>query len=86
LSLFFLGILAIFIAGRQLSYFENHRQAIVFSSSVNVKSGPGEQLHTLFVIHEGTKVNTLESNNGWEKIRLANGNEGWIKAADVKEI
>ncbi|MDB5008770.1 MAG: Tetratricopeptide repeat protein [Mucilaginibacter sp.] len=85
-TLFFLGILTIFIAGKQVNYFEDHRQAIVFSSSVNVKSGPGEHLNTLFVLHEGTKVNALESSNGWEKIRLANGNEGWIKVADVREI
>ncbi|MDF2433523.1 MAG: hypothetical protein JWP44_3154 [Mucilaginibacter sp.] len=86
ISLFFLGLLTVFVAGRQLNYFEDHREAIVFSSSVNVKSGPGERLNTLFIIHEGTKVNALETSNGWEKVRLANGNEGWIKATDVREI
>jgi tetratricopeptide (TPR) repeat protein len=85
-TLFFIGAFTIFIAATQTNYFEGHRQAIVFGSSVNVKSGPGEQLKTLFVIHEGIKVNTLESSNGWQKIRLANGNEGWIKLSDQKEI
>ena len=76
----------IFIALMQVSYFNGHRQAIVFSSSVTVKSGPVEQSSSLFVIHDGTKVNVLENSNGWMKISLLNGNIGWIKMADAKEI
>jgi tetratricopeptide (TPR) repeat protein len=86
ITLFVLGVLAIFMASRQLSYFDDHRQAIVFSNSVNVKSGPVDKSGVLFVIHEGSKVNIMENTNGWIKIGLANGNEGWIKATDVKEI
>jgi tetratricopeptide (TPR) repeat protein len=83
---FFMGALTIFVADRQLSYFQDHREAVVFSASVNVKSGPVEQSNTLFVIHDGTKVNVLDNTGGWTKISLANGNEGWIKQGDVKEI
>ncbi|HEY5327746.1 MAG TPA: SH3 domain-containing protein [Mucilaginibacter sp.] len=85
-TLFFLGVLTIFIAGMQLNYFNGHRQAIIFSSSVTVKSGPVEKSGSLFVLHDGTKVNILDNSNGWIKIGLANGNEGWIKGSDVKEI
>ena len=84
--LFFLGVLTIFVAGMQISYFDGHRQAIIFSSSVVVKSGPVEKSNGIFVLHDGTKVNILDNSNGWLKIRLGNGNEGWIKATDVKEI
>jgi len=84
--LYFLGVISIFITSRQLSYFDDHKQAIVFSNSVNVKSGPVDKSGTLFVIHEGTKVDITSNNNGWMKVTLANGNEGWIKASDVKEI
>jgi tetratricopeptide (TPR) repeat protein len=84
--LFCLCFLMIFMASRQVSYFNAHRQAIIFSSSVTIKNAPVERSGTLFVLHEGTKVNILENSNGWMKIRLANGNEGWIKTTDVKEI
>ncbi|MDB4901800.1 MAG: Tetratricopeptide repeat protein [Mucilaginibacter sp.] len=84
--LFFLGIVSIFIANIQIGYFNKHRQAIIFTSSVTVKSGAVERSASLFVIHEGTKVNILENNNGWMKIGLVNGNEGWIKMSDAKEI
>ena len=84
--LFFFGLATLFMAGSQTSYFKSHHEAIVFSGAVNVKSGPADQATTLFVIHQGTKVNTLDTSNGWIKITLANGNEGWIKPGDVKEI
>ncbi|MDB5011226.1 MAG: Tetratricopeptide repeat protein [Mucilaginibacter sp.] len=84
--LFFFGMVTLFVSSQQVNYFESHKQAIIFSGSVNVKSGPVEKAGTLFVLHDGTKVNVLDSNNDWIKIKLANGNEGWIKSADVKEI
>jgi tetratricopeptide (TPR) repeat protein len=85
-AFFIAGTLTIFTAGMQVSYFNSHRQAIIFSNSVTVKSGPVEKSGSLFVLHEGTKVNILDNTNDWIKIRLGNGNEGWIKGAEVKEI
>ncbi|MDB5115567.1 MAG: hypothetical protein JWQ79_1059 [Mucilaginibacter sp.] len=86
ISLFVVGIFLIIIAADQVNYFDSHRQAIIFSGPVNVKSGPAEKLGTVFILHDGTKVNVLDSNNGWIKIKLANGNEGWVKASDAKLI
>ena len=83
--LIFFGLITIFIAGRQASYFEAHQQAIVFTGSVTTKSEPGKG-KDLFVLHDGTKVEVLEHNNSWIKIRLPNGSEGWVNATDVKEI
>ncbi len=74
------------MAAGQGVYFNDHKQAIIFSGAVSVKNSPLEKSGTLLVLHDGTKFNILESNNNWFKIRLANGNEGWIKASDVKEI
>ncbi|MDB4919327.1 tetratricopeptide repeat protein [Mucilaginibacter sp.] len=84
--LFVFGAFTIFIAGMQVSYFNGHKEAIIFSPSVTVKSGPVDKAGTLFVIHDGTKVNVLDDSNGWIKIKLANGNEGWIKMGDAKGI
>ncbi|WP_254070974.1 tetratricopeptide repeat protein [Pedobacter sp. L105] len=84
--LFFLGLVTVFITSSQVAYFKANRQAIVFSSPVNVKSEPAERAKLLFVIHDGTKVNILARNNGWMKISLANGNVGWVKGVELKEI
>jgi tetratricopeptide (TPR) repeat protein len=80
------GLLFVFISNRQVHYFNDHQQAIIFSSYVNVRSGPGDQTTILFILHDGTKVNILDKNDGWIKIQLANGNEGWIQQSDIKEI
>jgi tetratricopeptide (TPR) repeat protein len=86
ISLYAIGLIFIFMAAMQVSYFNSHRQAIIFSSSTTVKSAPANQAKDLFVLHDGTKVNISGDSNGWIKIKLANGNEGWIKAADAREI
>jgi len=82
---FILGIFTIFLLSRQLSYFKQ-QQGIVFSSPVYVKSAPAEQSRDLLLIHEGVKVTILEINRDWVRVKLANGNEGWMKAGDIKVI
>jgi tetratricopeptide (TPR) repeat protein len=86
LILFFLGLVTIFMGNRQAAYFDNHKQALIFSGSVTVKSTPAAAAKTLFLLHEGTKVDVLETNAGKIRIKLANGTEGWIGAGDVREI
>jgi tetratricopeptide (TPR) repeat protein len=86
LSLLGLGLITIFIGNRQAAYFENHRQAIIFSGSSLVKSTPAKDAKTLFILHAGTKVDVLETNSTRIKIRLVNGSEGWIPVGDVREI
>lgn len=55
-------------------------QAIIMSPTVTVKSSPAEASVDLFVLHEGTKVTIMESSNGWNKVRIANGSIGWLEA------
>jgi tetratricopeptide (TPR) repeat protein len=80
------GLFIVFMASQQTAYFNSRQQAIIFSGTVNVKSGPGDGMRTLFTIHEGAKVNVLDKTNGWLKIDLVNGNVGWIRCADAREI
>jgi tetratricopeptide (TPR) repeat protein len=84
--LLLLSIGTVFISGRQAAYFDAHHDGIIFNSSVNVKNAPSNTAKNGFVLHEGTKVNILDKNASWIKIKLANGNEGWVGAADVREI
>jgi tetratricopeptide (TPR) repeat protein len=86
ITLLLIGIGTIFIADRETNYAAAHQGAIIFNSSVTVKSAPTKAAKVVFVLHEGTKVNILEKNAAWVKIRLANGNEGWIGNGDAKEI
>lgn len=80
------GLIVLIMAGTQRHYFKSHKQAIVFKGSVPVKSGPQGSQKTLFVVHEGIKVNILETSEGWIKIELPNGNLGWIELNAVQTI
>ena len=85
-TLLSLALLFLIMAGVQSHYLNAGQEGIVFSGAVDVKSGPDDKQKTLFVIHEGTKVNIGEQDDDWIKIVLANGNGGWIKLADIRKI
>lgn len=55
---------------------KNH--AIIMTPAVTVKSSPNDGSVELFVLHEGTKVTLLDEADGWNKVRIANGSEGWL--------
>jgi tetratricopeptide (TPR) repeat protein len=61
-------------------------RGIIFSPSVYVKSSPDKDGTDLFILHEGTKVRTLDSVGKWLKIRLADGNVGWIPQKSIEII
>ena len=56
------------------------------SPSVYVKSSPDLKGNDLFIIHEGIKVELLDELNDWKKIKLINGNVGWIMNKDIELI
>jgi tetratricopeptide (TPR) repeat protein len=76
----------VILAYQQKSFIENNSFAIVFSPSLTVRSAPDQSGNKLFVIHEGAKVEILETLSDWKKISLANGNIGWVKSDDLKNI
>lgn len=64
----------------------SERYAIIMTPSLTVKSTPGASGKDLFVIHEGLKVELEDTFNEWVKIRVSNGNEGWVKLENIEKI
>ena len=58
---------------------ETQDQAIIMAPTVTVKSSPNVASVDLFVLHEGTKVTVLETSDGWNKVKIANGSVGWLE-------
>lgn len=92
-SAFYAGIiglvLALFtwlLAAQHYHKDQNSTAAIVFTPTVAIKSEPTLNAEKLFTLHEGTKVALLEKIEQWYKIKLPNGNIGWIKTTDVEPI
>ncbi|QFZ54204.1 tetratricopeptide repeat protein [Oceanihabitans sp. IOP_32] len=63
---------------------KNNRPAIVFAQESEVKNEPNLRSEIAFRLHEGTKVQVLDTLNNWKKIKLADGKTGWIDSADIK--
>ena len=83
---FFMGIIFIIVFALSVVFAAQLKhaattqdQAIVMTPTVTVKSSPSDDGVDLFVLHEGTKVSILESSNGWNKVRIANGSVGWLE-------
>ena len=60
--------------------------AIVFAQETQVKSEPNLRSNEVFLLHEGTKVQILDTVNNWKRIKLADGKTGWIIAGDLKAL
>ena len=60
--------------------------AVILEGRVEVKGAPsqGDDSPDLFILHEGTVVEVLGLQDGWTRVRLANGNTGWIRSAAVE--
>ena len=60
--------------------------AIVMIPVSSVKSSPGEDGKSLFILHEGTKVQILDQLGEWSKVEISDGRQGWMRAGDVEAI
>ncbi|MDR3141375.1 MAG: tetratricopeptide repeat protein [Tannerellaceae bacterium] len=90
---FYLGIVCLLVviitnvfAKNQKDEIVNHTHAIVFSSTVTVKSSPDASGTDLFILHEGTKVFIKSSLGNWKEIELEDGNVGWLPGKDIEII
>ncbi|MCB0447877.1 MAG: tetratricopeptide repeat protein [Gelidibacter sp.] len=65
---------------------KHDRPAIVFAQESKVKSEPNLRSGEAFTLHEGTKVQILDTMNSWKKIKLSDGKIGWIPEKDIKML
>lgn len=78
-----------FSLAQQKSYDQKaHKQAIVMPKTVWVKSSPDTNAKDRLRLPEGTKVTITESGEfeGWVKIRLSDGSQGWLAEKSLERI
>ena len=88
---FIISILGLFVAGFSLYMaFEKNaldmksNPAIIFDNKVNLNTDPTNDSAILYTLHEGTKVEVIETYGKWHKIKLANHTEGWMPTSSIK--
>ncbi|MCB4807176.1 tetratricopeptide repeat protein [Tamlana sp. 62-3] len=60
--------------------------AIIFTQESKIKTGPNPNSEEAFRLHEGTKVQIVETFENWKKIKLTDGKIGWISSNDIKPL
>ena len=86
LILLFLSLLLFFATRSQGNYEVNSQQAIVLETTIDLKNGPDPQSTKLITIHEGLKVVLLDKIGSWYKVKLSNGEQGWLPITALEEI
>ena len=72
-------ILSNVCAVQQRNFKQSHTSGIIISPAVTVKSTPADNGNDLFVLHEGSKVEILDSSlKEWCEVSIADGKVGWI--------
>ena len=75
-----------FIANTHKNRVENEKFAILFDKTVRLFAEPNTYSTEVASLHEGTKVEIIEQQNDWLKVKLANGKIGWTKESVLKII
>ena len=65
---------------------KNSIHAIVAINSESFRSEPNIRSEVLLTIHEGTKVVIVEEVEDWVKVKLVNGNSGWVLKSNLYPI
>ena len=82
----FLAFLTIAFSYQNYNFVKTNKQAIIFAQQSDVKNAPTLSSEVSFELHEGAKVQVVESLDNWKKIKLADGKIGWIIAEELKEL
>ncbi len=80
------GILFTIFAWNQKHSFHKRDTAIVMMPVSTVRSSPDGSGNTLFILHEGTRIELIEQLGSWRRIELADGRQGWIAEGDLEVI
>ncbi|MUU79428.1 tetratricopeptide repeat protein [Winogradskyella endarachnes] len=88
---FVTSIISLFVAGVSLvmafqkdALNKKDNPAIVFAQESRVKTDPNATSEEVFRLHEGTKVQVVETYDDWKKIKLSDNSTGWIPSKDIK--
>ena len=64
----------------------NDNAAIIFAVSSEVKSEPKMGSAVAFIINEGPKVQIIQQDDNWVRVKLVNGKDGWLPIRDLKPL
>ena len=86
LSFLVLCTLPFALAASRVKIQENSGLAILMVPEMVLRSAPDAASAEVLTVHEGLKVELLDQIADWYKVRLQNGEEGWLPQGVLEEI
>ncbi len=83
-SFLLLAFVALFFAYTKSNIDAKNNPAIIFAEETAIKNEPNLRSQEAFKLHEGTKVQVIDTINDWKKIQLTDGKTGWVYSNDIK--
>jgi len=59
---------------------------VVRASALNVRDEPTTDAATLDKVRRGTRLSLIREENGWSRVRLADGRMGWVSSRYVRAL
>ena len=81
-----LGILFGLTAWQRYAYEQKSNMAILFAKETPLKLGADNASPDVLLLHEGIKVEILGKTGLWNKVRLPNGEQGWLPVENLVGI
>lgn len=81
-----LFIISLIFSVSSMKEYTKESEAIVMIPVTSVKASPAEGAKSVFILHEGTKVELIEELGKWIRIEIADGRQGWIDSRDLEKI
>jgi len=82
----FLSLLSLGICHQQYKNTTTNVSAIIFTDRVEIKNAPRTSATNVFTLHLGTKILILDSVGQWKKVKIADGQIGWLPEKSIKQI
>ncbi|MEL6638664.1 MAG: tetratricopeptide repeat protein [Bacteroidota bacterium] len=86
LPLLLLGIVPLLLGFSRVQMIEDSPFAIIQAAKTTLYTAPDTASEALFPLHEGTKVALLDRIGEWYKVRLLNGDQGWLSREHLLQI
>ena len=81
-----IAFMAVFMAFQRQRLDRNDQPAIVYVQESRVKTEPNRRSEEAFRLHEGTKVQIIDTLDNWCKIKLSDGSIGWIDSEEIRAL
>lgn len=86
IALILISILPFMLALGKANLDKDTGLAILLEQEIPLRSAPDAESNELQLLHEGTKLNLLDVIGDWYKVRLINGEEGWLPMDAMERI